>query len=171
VADRLVALTYQAWDEFDHAIAGLTNAEATTRAHGGSAIAWTVAHAANTVDALVNRYFAGSRPNRLITQRRFATGGSGEADDWPAINAAAAAVQEVARRYLGTEPDLELRLPYDGSVSHLRQSGITLRYALMAVAAHYFLHSGEVRALRSLTGHPVPDYPDWGRDLVLNPSV
>jgi hypothetical protein len=36
----------------------------------------------------------------------------------------------------------------------------------MAVAAHHFLHAGEIIALRTRLGHRVPDMKDWGRGLV-----
>ena len=55
---------------------------------------------------------------------------------------------------------------YDGSVAYLRESGLSLRYALMAVASHHFLHAGEIMTLRSLLGNPAGDYPNWGQDLV-----
>ena len=157
---------YQAWDEFDHAIEGLSADEATTREHGGSAIAWTAGHVANTVDALISRRFLASPPHPVVGRARFATGGSGEAADWQAILQAVAEVRETARRSLDSNPDLDLAVHYDGSVAYLRESGLTLRYALMAVAAHHFLHAGEVITLRSLLGNPAGDCPNWGQNLV-----
>jgi hypothetical protein len=55
---------------------------------------------------------------------------------------------------------------YDGSIEYLRPIGLSLRYALMRIAAHHFVHVGEIVTIRSRLGHTVGDFPDWGRDLV-----
>ena len=40
-----------------------------------------------------------------------------------------------------------------------------MRYALMAVGAHPFLHAGEIITLRSLLDDAAPALEEWGKGL------
>lgn len=167
MADPLVRLLYQSWADLDHAIGGLTVEHAIHRFQNASSIAWTVGHLAFDIDVLINRRLRGLPAHKLI-RRRFATGGSGEAVDWAEILVATSEVRAAARELIDAvpAPDLDRAVPYDGPVEYLREPGLTLGYALMAVAAHHFQHAGEILTLRSRMGPSVPDEAGWGRMLV-----
>jgi hypothetical protein len=75
-------------------------------------------------------------------------------------------MQEIRRRARGLlhaapASDLDRSVAYDGGIAYLRAGGLTLRYALMSIAAHYFLHVGEIVTIRSRIGRPVTDVPRW----------
>src|SRR3990172_2584467 len=110
---KLVGLLFEAWNDFDRALAGLDDAQA-VRSADGSSFAWTAAHVANQVDAWINVRFAGRPPHALIGETRFRVGGSGAADGWPGIRAAVAEVRRAARAYLEplSDADLDLAIPY-----------------------------------------------------------
>ena len=165
--DPLIRLLYQSWSDLDHAIDGLTVEEAVLRFENASSIAWTVGHLAFDIDVWLNRRLQGLPAHKLI-RRRFATGGTGEASDWLEIVDATSEVRASARQLIDATPppDLERAIPYDGPVEYLRQPGLTLGYALMAVASHHFQHAGEILTLRSRMGPSVPDEAGWGRGLV-----
>ena len=165
--DKLIALMYQSWDDLDRAVSGLSPDEATMRHDGDSGIAWTVGHVTHMLDSWVVVRSHGLSPHPLISQPMFRTGGSGEANDWPTIMAGVKEVRAAARRFLDSqEADLDHVIPYDGSIAFLRPVGLSLRYALMRIAAHHFIHVGEIVAVRSRLGHVIQDVPDWGRTLV-----
>jgi hypothetical protein len=168
--DSLALLVYQSWSDLDGAVAGLTPEQATERRDGQSAIAWTVGHVSQQVDSWLNMRLQGLPPHPLIRDPRFHTGAEGEADDWPGLLAAVEEVRARARRFLDAEPgpDLGLRVPYDGGVAYLRTTGLSLRYALLSIAAHHFIHGGEIETLRSLRRHPRHETGrgEWGRDFV-----
>jgi uncharacterized damage-inducible protein DinB len=157
---------HQSWTDLDHAVEGLSLEEATARYDGGSSIAWTVGHVTNMVDSWLNVRFQGLSPDPVISNARFRTGGSGEAQDWPEIQTATRAVRASAMRFLEQVPDLSLTVPYTGSIPFLQTTGLQLGYALMRITAHHFMHAGEIHTLRSRMGKPVPDVPDWGRTLI-----
>ncbi len=161
VVPALVALLYDAWDDFDRASDGLAAEEAVRRVDGGSSFAWTAAHLANQVDAWVNVRIHGSRAHPLISEPRFRFGGTGAAEDRDAIRAGVREVRETARSHLGraTEATLDARLPYDGSLAHVRPVGLTLRYALYRAITHHYFHLGEIASKRRAMGHDVGDYP------------
>ena len=52
----------------------------------------------------------------------------------------------------------------------LRETGLRLSYALMRIAAHHFIHAGEIVTVRSRLGHDTDSLarPDWGRPPSLN---
>ena len=166
----LVLLVYQAWADLDQAIAGLTPQQAAERRDGQSAIAWTVGHVSQQVDSWLNTRLQGLPRHPLLADPCFATGASGEFGDWPGLLAAVQEVRATARRFLDAEPppDLDLRVPYDGAIPFLRTTGLSLRHALASVAAHHWMHAGEIETLRSLRGHPRPNAGrgDWGRDFL-----
>ena len=165
--NKLVALMYESWADLDRAVSGLTPEEAMERHDGGSSVAWTVGHVTHMVDSWIVVRFQGLPPQPVISHPMFRTGGSGEAKDWPMILAGVEEVREAARRLLdGQQPDLDRLIPYDGSIGFLRKVGLSLRYAVMRIAAHHFIHVGEIVTIRSRLGHAIEDFPGWGKDLV-----
>lgn len=160
VASKLVGLLFEAWNDLDRAMVGVTPAEA-ERAEDGSSFAWTAGHLANQVDAWLNVRFQHVDPHPLIGQQRFRIGGSGEADDWPPVQTAVGEVREAARRYLVplSEADLDLVIPYDGSFVELRERGLSLRFAVTRAVVHHYFHIGEIATKRAAMGHDVGDYP------------
>ena len=159
---------YQSWTDLDHAVEGLTKEDATARAADNSSIAWTVGHVTQMLDSWLNVRFQSLPPNAVVGQRMFSTGASGDAQDWPSVLAAVGQVRLVARRFLDSDRgrDLDLLVPYEGSIKWLRPLGLELRYAVLRIAAHHFVHVGEILAMRSQLGHPVVDDLDWGRSFV-----
>ena len=165
--DKVVLLMYRSWGDIDRAVEGLTADEATARYDGGSSMAWTFGHLACMIDSWINTRFVGIPPHPVISGPAFRSGGSGEADDWPAVQAAVREVRDASRRVLDADPapDLDRMIAYDGSIEALRPIGLSLRYALMRISAHHFVHVGEIVTIRSQRGHAVGEFPDWGRDL------
>lgn len=163
--DKLVLFMYQAWMDLSAAVEGLTTEEATTRDHGGSSIAWVVGHVTNMVDSWLNVQFQGLPPDPTISQALFRRGESGDAADWPAIQSGAEEVRQRARVFLEGDlaPDLDLTIPYQGSIQLLHPTGLSLRYAVLRIAGYHFLHAGEIGALRSRLGRPLADDPGWGK--------
>lgn len=164
----LTALMYQSWADLDHALRGLHPEAATICYDGGSSIAWTAGHVTNMVDAWLNVRFQGPPPHPVIGQPSFRTGGTGAAEDWPSILAGLWAVQKTARSFLDAMEgaDLDRLVPYDGSIAHLRPVGLSLRYAVIRIAAHHFLHVGEILTIRTYLGQPVSDDREWGKALL-----
>jgi uncharacterized damage-inducible protein DinB len=166
--DKLILLMYRAWADIDKAVDGLSPDKATARRDGGSSIAWTFGHVAQMLDSWINANFQGLPRHSIMGQATFRSGGTGEAKDWPAIQAGVQEVRDAARKFLDAEPapDLDRMITYDGSIEDLRPVGLSLRYALMRISAHHFVHVGEIVTIRSRLGHTVGEFPDWGRDLV-----
>jgi hypothetical protein len=168
MAQPLVELLYQAWADLDHAIEGLSAADAEARHHGLSRVAWTVGHVGQEVDSWFNVRFAGRAPHPLLSGPMFRTGANGKAPPWHEVLAAVSEVREPARRFLdaaGAE-DMERVVPYTGGLEYLREPGLRLSYALMRTATHHFEHVGEVLTIRSLLGHSVDDNWVWGERLI-----
>jgi hypothetical protein len=167
-SSKLVGLLFEAWKDVDRVLADLEAEEAVRAPDGGSSFAWTAAHVANQVDAWINVRFQPRAPHELIGQSRFRVGGTGAADDWQAIQAGAQEVRDAARSYLEglSESDLDLVIPYDGSLEHLRESGLSLRYALLRICAHHYFHIGEIATKRSALGQRVGDYPGLLEDCI-----
>ncbi len=166
--NKLIALLYESLADLDRSVAGLSPEDATARHDGHSSIAWTVGHVTNMLDAWIVGRFAGLPLHPVLSDPKFRRGGGGEADSWPAIRSAVSEVHELARRFLESEQaaDLERLIPYDGSIDYLRPVGLSLRYALMRIAAHHFVHVGEIVTIRSRLGHRIEDFPGWGQALV-----
>jgi hypothetical protein len=166
--DKLILFLYQSWADLDRVTEGLTPEQATTRYDGGSAIAWTVGHLTTQIDSWLNMRFQGLPPHPAFNRSIFRTGGSGEAMDWPGIVAGMREVRANARRFLDAEPgpDHNRLIPYDGGITWLHATGLSLRFALMSIAAHHFEHLGEIVTIRSRLGHVLTDAPEWGRDLL-----
>ena len=81
--------------------------------------------------------------------------------DWSAIQTGVREVRNAARDYLNalTEQDLELVIPYDGSILELRPTGLCLRDALDVIIGHHHFHIGEIAAKREMLGHHLGDFP------------
>lgn len=159
MTDKLVALLFDAWDDLDRAHEGLSPADAVSRADGSS-FAWTLAHTTNQLDWL-NVRIRGLDAHPLLGQERFRVGGPGEGEDWDHIRAAVSEVRAGLRPYLqsATAADLDVVHPYEGSIARVRETGLTLRYAVSRVIAHHYFHLGEVASKRDRLGHSVGDYP------------
>jgi hypothetical protein len=161
----LVGAVFDAWDDLDRALDGIDPAAALRRWGGGngSAFAWTLAHATELVDNWINRRFQDLPAHPLIGQPHFRAGGSGIADDWPALLAAVREVREQAAAFLAPldEDGLSRSIPYSGSVRGVRNHGrLPLRYALIRIIAHHYLHIGEIELKRRESDTPVPgDFP------------
>ncbi len=158
---KLVALLIDAWADLDRVVEGLTGVVALESPEGESSFAWTIAHSANVVDAMVNVRFHKATPHTYISKEEFRFGGTGAADDWDAVREGVREVHEAALGYLSglDDADLDVVIPYDGSLRHLRDTGISLRYALSRVIAHHYFHIGEIASKRDRLGHSVGDYP------------
>ena len=167
MSNKVLLLTYESWENLDKAVSGLTPEEATTRHFGGSAIAWTIGHVADMVDSWINMRFQGLPPHPVISRPNFRGGGTGAEDDWPGVLSAVDEVRDTARRFLDSEPDLDRTIPYDGSIEFLRETGLSLSYALSRIAAHQLLHAGEIVTVRSRLDHDTDEIfgTDWGRSL------
>ena len=157
----LVGALFDAWDEFDLTLAGVTPEDMLAPWGGGSAFAWTYGHVANSFDAWLNVRFQGLAPHPIIGDRALGFGGSGQAADWPAIHRGVAEVREATRRYLHglTEPDLDLVIPYDGSYAPARQHGLSLRFAVLLHVTHHHYHVGEIATKRERLGRRAGDFP------------
>lgn len=167
MADRLVALLYESWRNLDSVIEGLSDDEMTARPFGGSSVAWSVGHVTNMTDSWLNVRFQGLAPNDVASREDFRTGGSGRCDDWPELRNALSDVRAAARAFLDSGPDLDLTVPYTGSFQFLSSTGLTLWYAVARIAAHHLMHMGEIEALRTRVGRPMPgDEGAWGRGML-----
>ena len=158
---KIVGLVFAAWQDLDRVLEGVSPEDAVRAWEGGSSFAWTVAHVTNVLDGWINVRFQRLAPHPLIGQGRFRMGGSGEAEDWPAIQAGVREVRGAAGSYLEplTERDLDLVIPYDGSLAAVREHGLSLRYALLRNVAHHYFHVGEIATKRERLGHRPGDYP------------
>lgn len=158
----LVGLVFGAWNDLERVLAGLDAPAAARQVDGGSSFAWTLAHLSNQTDAWLNVRFFGEAPHVLISQDRWRTGGTGAAEDWPAIQQAAAEVRRTAGGHLDglRDADLAQAAPYTGRIAALRGGTVTLSYSLVRTAAHHYFHIGEIAAIRSRRlAESVGDYP------------
>lgn len=159
-----LGMLIQVWNDLDRTLDGLDTEAITTRHDGGSAFAWTLAHVTNVIDGWINVRFQSLPPHPLIGEARFRMGGDGTAADWEAIQAAVAVVRAQARGYLETfrEDELDLVIPYDGSIIPLRATGLSLRYAIIRNIGHHYYHVGEIATKRERMGWdpgPMPGPP------------
>ena len=166
--DKLVLFLYESWKNMDESIDELTREEATKRHFGGSSIAWTLGHVNQMVDSWLNVNFQGLPPHPFVSGGQFGVGGTGECGDWEGVLSATLDVRTRARKYLDADPPLDHFIPYSGSVALLRATGLRLSYALLRIAAHHFIHTGEIVTIRSSLGHNTDSLsgPDWGRLFV-----
>ena len=168
VRSALVGALFDAWDESDLVLDGVTGEEVIEPWGGGSAFAWTYGHVANSIDAWLNVRFQGLAPHPVIGDRDFRFGGSGRATDWEAIRQGVAEVREAARSFLidKAEADLSLVIPYDGSLVALRSQGLSLNHAVVVNLIHHHYHIGEIATKRAQLGHTVPHLPGPRQRLV-----
>lgn len=158
----LVGLVFEAWNDLDRGLAGVDAPAAIRQVDGGSSFAWTLAHLSNQVDTWLNVRFFGQAPHAVLGQERWGGGGTGAAEDWEAIQQAAAEVRATARRGLTPlrDGDLDRAVPYVGTMTALEGRTVTLRYGLARVATHHYFHLGEIAAVRSRRlGESIGDYP------------
>jgi hypothetical protein len=161
----LVGSVFDAWDDLDRALDGIDSAVALHRWEDGtgSSFAWTLVHATELVDSWINRRFQDLPAHQLIGQPQFRAGGSGIADDWPALLVAVQEVRGRAATFLAplSEANLSRSIPYTGSVRGVHNHGrLPLGYALIRIVAHHYLHIGEIELKRRQSGLPVSgDFP------------
>lgn len=162
---RPAGLLLEALNDLALALDGLPDELATARPEGGSSIAWTAAHVTQGLDSLVLYRFTGRQREAMLSDAALGAGGTGSVADWPVLRAKVREIQAAAIDFLATltEADLARTVPYDGSIASLRPVGINLEYAVLRVAAHHFTHVGEIAAIRSAMGLPLPDNREWGR--------
>ena len=158
---KLAGLLFDAWSDMDRVLDGIGEKEALERVDEGSSFAWTLAHATNQVDAWINVRFQMRAPHGYIGQERFRIGGPGVTDDWAAVQEGVGEVRSAARGYLIGLGDgqLDVVIDYDGSFQNLRETGISLRYALFRSITHHYFHIGEISSKRDRLGHDIGDYP------------
>ena len=113
------------------------------------------------MDAWVNVRFRKLGRHELIGQKRFRVGGTGEAGEWDAIKRGVEEVRTSAREFLEgmSDQELDVTIPYDGSIQWLRDNGLSLRYTLYRACTHHYFHIGEIASKRDRLGHDVGDYP------------
>ncbi len=160
VRSMTVGQLFDAWDVLDAVIAGLSPSELCEPWDGGSAFAWTYGHVANSIDAWINVRFAGHAPHPVIGVADLRFGGSGRANDWPAIEAGVREVRARARDYLQelVEADLDLVISYDGSYVPVRKYGLSLRFAILIDSTHHHYHIGEIATKRERIGKGIDDF-------------
>jgi uncharacterized damage-inducible protein DinB len=165
---RPVGLLYESLDDLERSVRGLPAALAESRPAHLSSIAWTAAHVTQMLDSWIVGRFAGQARHPLLSQPEWATGSIGTAAGWDGIAEAIETVHAAARGFCSslTPADLLKTPPYDGSIPYLRPTGLNLEYALLRVAAHHFLHTGEITTIRSLLRHPIDDNRDWGKQFL-----
>ena len=158
--DKQVGLLYEAWADFDRVISGLDPFTATRSLETGSSIAWAVAHVTAHIDNWINVRFAANSPNRTINDERFRLYGDAVSQkEWEPILTSVHKVRWGVRCYLDASPAMDTLIPYTGSIETLRQTGITLRYAILRMSVHHYFHIGEISTKRDRLGHSVGDYP------------
>jgi len=157
----LVGALFGVWDFLDWVVAGVSSEDMLELWDGGSSFAWTYGHLTNMVDAWLNVRFQALPPHPLISDANFRIGGNGRTSDWPAIQREVAIVRDAARLYLQPlmDADLDLVIPYDGSVVAFRRDGLSLRYAVLHSTTHHYYHIGEIATKRQRLGHVLGDYP------------
>ena len=162
---RAVGLLLESLNDLCLAIDGLPDELAIVRPEGASSIAWTAAHVTQGLDSLVLYRFGGRQRDPMLSDAGLGAGGTGTVPDWPALRAKIGEIQAAASEFLATltDADLARTVPYDGSIASLRSVGINFEYALLRVAAHHFTHVGEIAAIRTAMGLPLPDNREWGR--------
>jgi len=148
----LAALVVDAWQDMDRVLARLSPQDLVRQVDGSSA-AWTLAHVTQQVDSWINMRFQQLAPHPLIRQDQFRMGGTGAADDCPAIERAVRDVRALALPYLTSlEEVADPVIPYDGSLMWIRDKGLGLRFALARISTHHYLHIGEIAAKRNQLG-------------------
>jgi hypothetical protein len=161
VRSTATGLLIDCWADVDRLVLGIDPQLAELKPGHGSSVAWTIGHITNQVDTWINGRFADRTPHSLIGRDEFRRGGSGAAENWIEILRGVSEVRRTAAGFLGDieDRDLETRIPYDGSIIELRQTGLTLRYALARIVSHHYFHLGEMAWWLGSRGVAVGDYP------------
>jgi hypothetical protein len=154
---KLVALLYNTWEDADRVFAGLSDADALERYEGGSCFAWTLFHVTVGMDFFINAVLRGRRVHPTLASAYERFGSSGDADDWPGIQAAVKDVREETRSYLDGLTDEELQQTKVPAVRQWPESA--LQYIVFRQIAHHYFHIGEVATKRTRLGHDMGDYP------------
>lgn len=162
---RPVGFLYESLDELNRTIAGLSKAQAEVRPGGANSIAWTAAHVTQVLESWIVGRFIGLPRHPLLSDPAFGAGAEGISPAWREVLEAISDVHRTARGYCDSlvRADLARTVSYDGSVSYLRSTGLNLEYALLRIAAHHYVHIGEMTTIRSLLGAPIDDNRDWGQ--------
>lgn len=164
VGSMTVGALFDAWAAMDWAVTEVSQHDLLEQWDGGSAFAWTYGHVASTLDAWLNVRFQGLAAHPVIGDRNLGFGGSGRVADWSAIQRGVAEVRATTRRYLEgkREHDLDHIIPYDGSYLAARETGLSIRFALLLQTTHHHYHIGEILAKRNRLGHRVGEFPQIG---------
>jgi DinB superfamily len=165
---KIAGLVLEAWEDLDRVLVGLTVERATRQVDGQSSMAWTLGHVCQQVDSWINVNFLRLPPHPVINRDGFRMGSAGLADDWDLTLAGALEVRGAATAFLEslTDPDLDSVVPYSGSFVPLREHGLSLRYALLRIAAHHYFHIGVIACQRDRAGDQVGDYPGALRECM-----
>src|SRR5215207_3236985 len=150
-ASPVVGLVFDAWEDLDRVLDGLSVVDAVRQVDGGSSFAWTLGHLANQLDTWINVRVQQHTPHPLFASERWRMGGSGAADEWNAVRSASDQVRVVARVFLDTLDDVALAAesPYAGTLPALQGRNVSLRYTLQRIATHTYFHIGEIASVRS----------------------
>jgi hypothetical protein len=158
---KTAGLLRSAWEDWDALVSTAAPDALLHREHGASSVGWTLAHVSNQLDGWVNVRFQQHKADDVIGSDDYSIGGSGEAPEVAVLLAAVERIRSRAWDFVKnrSEEQLEATIPYDGSIAHLRSSGLVLRHAILRIAAHHYLHLGEAAAELGRQGVAVPDLP------------
>lgn len=161
MTNKTIGLLASAWEDWDTLVAAVSGDELLARGPGASSVGWTLAHVSNQLDGWINVRFQQHAANDVIGAAEYSIGGSGDSPDSAALLTAVQRTRSEAWRFLNDveEQGLDARIPYDGSMVHLRQSGLVLRHAVLRIAAHHYLHLGEAATELARHGVGLPDLP------------
>src|SRR5437870_434369 len=137
--DPLVGLVFEAWDDFDRVLDGLSAEDAGLQPNGQSSAAWALGHVTEHLDRWVNHALQGRDRHPFLGVDRFRMGSEGAADDRQAMRVATQEVRDAARPYLEsiTSERLDDRHEFAGAVTKAL-GPLTLRYALIRIGAHHY---------------------------------
>jgi uncharacterized damage-inducible protein DinB len=156
----LAGLVVEAWGDLDRVVDGVSPEAATSNPEGQSSIAWTVGHATEHVDRMINHALLGRDRHPLLGDDRFRMGSEGVAEDWDAIRQAVGNVRATAHTLLARVDDDELDRRFEPPGAITKQLGtVTVRYILLRIATHHYFHVGVIACQRDLRGEKAGDYP------------
>lgn len=155
------AFLFDALDDLERLVAGLTEKEAHTQPSGLSSISWTVAHLAQHLDSWVVITISKQPGSSYFKTPDFSRGGTGKPAVWGDVRQAFSETLRTVRSFLVTTSEEELmqKSVYSGSIDSLKGKTVTPSYRLARIAAHIYYHIGEINTLRASFGTNVGDYP------------
>lgn len=162
VSGRTAGLLKSAWEDWDALIARLSSPDQLLhREPGRSSVGWALAHVSNQLDGWINVRFQAQEPDPLLGLTKFSIGGSGVSADAAELLPAVERVRRRAWTFLERFPEdqLDETIPYDGSIIHLRHTGLSLRHALFRLASHHYVHLGEAASELGRRGLTPPQLP------------